>query len=585
MMKGRSGYHAVASEAEIADRKAKVVRLGDRSIALFRLGDEIRALDNRCPHMGFPLDRGTVKDGILTCHWHHARFDIGSGCAFDLFADDVPVFETYCEDGNVFVSETPKAVPGESYYGHRLRKGLEQNIGLVQSKSVIGLLESKTDFKEIVRQIARFGSANHENWNDGMTSLVVVANLWPDLSDQTRISALSYATRRLAGNCADRPSRRDRNRLDGSTSSLSQLKRWFREWLVVRQRDGAERTALTAAAAFPGSAELNDLLFAGVNDRIFSNTGHTLDFFNKAFELLDFIGWEEADGILPTLMPQVSGARGGEEQSLWRTPVDLIEIIRSVEAELPTLLSAKGNNGATLDPDLEGILWGDNPAAIVESIKGEIARGVNVLAIAQQICYTAAMRLARFPESNDIADWFDPVHTFNFSNGVYQSLKRSVTPDTVKAVFHAAMSTYKDRFLNIPEARLPGELSDLEDLPKEPDVLREQILGFLDHRQNLNAVTGAVAQYVRLRHPIGDLIDTLAIATLREDLDFHKIQVLEAGVRQARLWQGRPEEENIFVGIARHLAAHCPTRRGEFRMTQIAIRLQRGEAIYEDEGE
>jgi nitrite reductase/ring-hydroxylating ferredoxin subunit len=46
------------------------------------------ALDNRCPHMGFPLDRGSVEDGILTCHRHHARFDLASGCNFDLWADD-----------------------------------------------------------------------------------------------------------------------------------------------------------------------------------------------------------------------------------------------------------------------------------------------------------------------------------------------------------------------------------------------------------------------------------------------------------------------------------------------------------------
>jgi hypothetical protein len=26
--------------------------------------------------MGFPLDRGSVDDGILTCHWHHARFEL-----------------------------------------------------------------------------------------------------------------------------------------------------------------------------------------------------------------------------------------------------------------------------------------------------------------------------------------------------------------------------------------------------------------------------------------------------------------------------------------------------------------------------
>jgi nitrite reductase/ring-hydroxylating ferredoxin subunit len=40
--------------------------------------------------MGFPLDRGSVEDGILTCHWHHARFELASGCTFDLWADDVP---------------------------------------------------------------------------------------------------------------------------------------------------------------------------------------------------------------------------------------------------------------------------------------------------------------------------------------------------------------------------------------------------------------------------------------------------------------------------------------------------------------
>src|SRR6478752_8828994 len=45
---------------------------------------KVFALDNRCPHLGFPLHRGSVEDGILTCHWHHARFDLASGCTFDL---------------------------------------------------------------------------------------------------------------------------------------------------------------------------------------------------------------------------------------------------------------------------------------------------------------------------------------------------------------------------------------------------------------------------------------------------------------------------------------------------------------------
>ena len=67
-----------------------VVRGRHRPILLIYKGNQVLALDNRCPHMGFPLDRGSIEDGILTCHWHHARFDLTSGCTFDLWADDVP---------------------------------------------------------------------------------------------------------------------------------------------------------------------------------------------------------------------------------------------------------------------------------------------------------------------------------------------------------------------------------------------------------------------------------------------------------------------------------------------------------------
>src|ERR1700730_7094649 len=38
-----------------------------RPILLVQEGGRVLALDNRCPHMGFPLDRGSIEDGILTC--------------------------------------------------------------------------------------------------------------------------------------------------------------------------------------------------------------------------------------------------------------------------------------------------------------------------------------------------------------------------------------------------------------------------------------------------------------------------------------------------------------------------------------
>src|SRR6476620_10067379 len=78
------------SLAELAATGRFVLRGRHAPVLLIHEAGRVFALDNRCPHMGFPLDRGTVQDGILSCHWHHARFELASGCTFDLWADDVP---------------------------------------------------------------------------------------------------------------------------------------------------------------------------------------------------------------------------------------------------------------------------------------------------------------------------------------------------------------------------------------------------------------------------------------------------------------------------------------------------------------
>src|SRR5574341_2583747 len=63
------------------------------NVAVFWHEARLYAVDNRCPHMGFPLAKGSCKDGILTCYWHYARFDLESGGSFDPgLADDVTTY-------------------------------------------------------------------------------------------------------------------------------------------------------------------------------------------------------------------------------------------------------------------------------------------------------------------------------------------------------------------------------------------------------------------------------------------------------------------------------------------------------------
>src|SRR5256884_6716727 len=103
---GRSFIRA-ARVAELEHRPFKVVTLEDRHILLLRANGQIRALDSRCPHMGYPLSQGTIKDGVLRCHWHHWRFDLASGGCFTEGGDDVAVFPLEIRDGEIWVSPIP----------------------------------------------------------------------------------------------------------------------------------------------------------------------------------------------------------------------------------------------------------------------------------------------------------------------------------------------------------------------------------------------------------------------------------------------------------------------------------------------
>jgi hypothetical protein len=71
---------------------------------------------------------------------------------------------------------------------------------------------------------------------------------------------------------------------------------------------------------------------------------------------------------------------------------------------------------------------------------------------------------------------------------------------------------------------------------------------------------------------------------LREDRNFHSVQMIEAGFRQYSLLsvEDADERTNILIAIARYLGAHTPTMRVQERTYQIANQLYHGEHLFED---
>ncbi len=157
----KARYTRAANVNEVRSTGSKVVHVDGNTIVLFWHEDSIYAVDNRCPHMGFPLERGSVRDCILTCHWHHARFDLASGGTFDPWADDVRVFPTQIRDNEVWVDVSPPSDPSGHHRQH-VREGLERNIPLVIAKAVILLLDRGEDAVEPFRIGLKFGARHRE---------------------------------------------------------------------------------------------------------------------------------------------------------------------------------------------------------------------------------------------------------------------------------------------------------------------------------------------------------------------------------------------------------------------------------------
>ena len=588
LMKPRLQSVRVGTLKELEAKTCMVVRL-DQAVAVFHNDGTVFAVENRCPHMGFPLHRGSVEDGILTCYWHHARFDLASGCTFHLWADDVPRYPVEIRGEDVWVlAREPR--DDVAHWKQRLKDGMQHYLGLVMGKATLALLHRGVPERDIVRQAALFGACYRDDWASGMTILTAMANLLPHLENDEKFLPLWHGIFQMAHSVQGASPHWDGQPLETDQVSLDSLKRWLRHWALVRHRDGVERCLLTAIANGASPGEVGDLLAGAATDRIVSDAGHVVDFMNKAFELLAIIGWEHASEVLPTVVGPLVNARGGEETSQWRHPVDLVSMLRQVDEELSALMQEGHRHGPpapNVTAGLTEVLLGEDPSAIIETLKGALQSGVPPVELSKEVAYAAAMRICRFTTANEFDDWMTVVHTFTYGNAVHQMLKRvsryEAVPsaELVRGLFHGALRVYLDRFLNIPSGALPGERGDLDDLPTERSELLQQFLLTLDRQAQINEAGRIVARYLALRHPAGPLIRTLVRAVVREDATFHTYRMLEATVQQHQEWGDTERGGHILIAGARYIAAHSPTQRERLQTAEIVQRLHRGEDLHE----
>jgi nitrite reductase/ring-hydroxylating ferredoxin subunit len=572
-------------------------------IVVFYHEGEVHALDNRCPHMGFPLSRGSTKDGILTCDWHHARFDIKSGGCFDLWADDVPVFAVNVIDGTIFVhterDNKRRKDEHRAYHLRRLNDAMEQNIALIIAKSTLTLDSEGVSSSDLFRKGLEYGTRyRQEGWGPGLTILTCMMNLAPYSRREDGPRALYHGLSAVASDCSGQPPRFAVSPLPDvkSSADVRTLKRWFRHFIEVRDADGAERCLVTAIRAGTEPHILADMLFSAATDHRYLDSGHVLDFTNKAFEALDVVGWDLAEQVLTSLVTLYAQATRMEERSSWRHPVDVVALLNDCFDKLPAVLE-KGKQSrttwkaskATID-----VLLGDNPKAIVNVLVESLQDGAKQEELAAIVAYAAALRIAQFPITNEYSDWDTTLHTFTFANAVQQAISRlPSSKELLRAIFDVAMSNYLNRFLNVPCVALPSEKEEPinnRDSESNRGNMMDRFLDTLDKRHQVNEAAKMVATCLSTQQGEKELSEILVHALLREDRSFHTIQMLEAAFRQKtelqrlQVLEGIKPISHILIAAARYLAAHTPSARAQGQTFEIAWRLHQGGKLYEEIG-
>jgi nitrite reductase/ring-hydroxylating ferredoxin subunit len=559
--------------AELREDAPVVAHVDGHTVALVLHGGRVYAVDNRCPHMGFPLHRGTCSDGILTCHWHHARFDLETGGTFDPWADDLRSFPVEVRDGEIWI-DTRLRVDVDGHQRQRLGDGLERDLPLVIAKAILVL-----DKRDTIRAALEFGTRFRQaGWGRGLTILACMANLLPRLDEEDSRRALLHGVAAVAEETAGEAPRFPLRALPGSTADTATLERWLRRFIEVRDTEGAERCLVSAVRAGASSGQLAEMLFAAATDHRYVEGGHALDFANKALEALDVSGWDLAEPVLSSLARGLAHAERMEESNSWRHPVDLVTMLEAAFAELPAACAeGERRRGAWAGRgDILAVLLGDDPKAIMDALLAALRAGASEVEVASAVSCAAALRIAHFPTSNEFFDWDTALHSFTFANAVEQGLRRAPSTALLRGVFDAATTVYLNRFLNVPSIRLPAPERD-----GAPEALLAELPALLDHRQQVDEAAHLVARYVATGGDADRLLAKLGHCLLREDRDFHTIQMVEGASRQSERLGPSEDAGHTLVAAARYLAAHAPTARAQEQTFRIALRLHRREDVYE----
>lgn len=436
-----SNWVRAAAVDDITDGGARSFAYLDKRIALFRTPRGVFASDNRCPHQGYALVRGDVQDGVLTCAWHNWKFELGTGtCRYG--GENIVTYPVQIRDGQVFVdiADPPAEIIRPDLFASLAVAMDDLDVGRM-ARDAMRLQRIGTPLADGVREGVRYAAPRAEyGWDHSLATLADCLRMSQFFAESLRALPVIQGLSVAAEDQVRRPPRRRPDPIDpvaGYGSMAGALSAY--PVLVDEERaDEAEALFRGLIAAGVSPPVLRHTLLTAVTDH-FLAYGHSMIFVQKAFELLDGIGWQEADAVLSPLVPEmVLGTRYDKLPYMRR----FLRAWQGAEPDLESL-ARRGGTGGFDELGYRRALTDGSPEDALGALTRALGCGAPMTAVIDATGRAAAERLARFDIELDLDDtndwgWLDVTHTLTYLNALRWAWSADPSPQVLRGLFHAA---------------------------------------------------------------------------------------------------------------------------------------------------
>ena len=579
MLKENSNFVKVAALSDVADGKPRAVRVEGHSIALFQHEGAIYATDNQCPHMGYPLVRGRVRKGVLSCDWHGWSYDMEGGGCFTGGCDDLATFPVEVRNGDVYIDVASGGKKRDDAHFLLLKEGLLSTDSWTLSKAIAIMLAKGVSEEEtlelMVKHMGRHISTDGNAFEGGrklamMMNGVKVARMY---QPEDRLIPFMMAADGASGRLGDRP---DRQPLPPPVD-WQKLEDWIRVFSTDKEWEGIEKCLITARQFGGNDERIIPLFFQRAVEPFFLNHSRNLIDLTHLAEILEQFGWEMTEELVCNLGAKILGQGRGRPGELHREAIQKLEEISPIFDELPQETSTESSVDYDENKFSAALVSGDLDE-VFDAVTEMLTAGIPINTLATTMVMTAGDRMARTPV-NMSPGWWDLQEEMEISSTVRKVLRHGGTKIAAKALYHAAWRFFNNRWLNIRHQSITESRTPTKPIALDEETALSEIVDAIESVR-IQEIGRRTREYLNAGCSAERLMTEMGLCILKDDNGDDLLSSIRIVSEEWKTCESHPARNQLIVGLARW-ATDIRRNAGNDSAVQTAYRFARGETATE----